>query len=315
MDLIVVDMDCSSLWSVPALERILGAQNDKIIFLNDKVLTTCEYNLMLAGGISEQSITRAFLFTKFQNGIMEYHKKMMHNTLSCASWSVIVLDERSEAYKKPILSSVSNLFYKQNKRFNVLFDDETTLSAAIEEKSLKPKPYPYCIIATKQNSALVERMQSLLQSIYTDWHFETHVGLQIDDYRCADRILIVGYEDQDYMVPALENYAETVRIWLGLPTGKNKEVYVQKRARHILQQLNDCGWNIGDLRDKIFASVLLYEEYFQSLRQDCLSTISLQNDDCFILWDRYGLPLTNRAYEDTRFIETFLKEQCCLSDI
>lgn len=306
MDLVIVDGDCRNTWSLSGLERLLDASHDTIWFCEDVVLGEHNYNAASAAqteiGISFE---KAILVTKLQNGVMNYHRKMIHNT-DCKRWLIVIVGKTSDIYKEQYCNAFNSIL-SDSIRYEIVFDNSPELKIVREIKKEVVNDQLFCVIATRSDAQFAENVHKILQSVYPDWRFECHVGMEEDDYRHADIILVIGRTGEDYMVPPAKENFRRVRIWLDVPCG------VKTQKVDIIDQMNQSGWNLGNRR--IWSSCLANEILLQELNHGELSREALCTDDRFVMWDRYGLPLSAYAYESPEQAETFLRCQCCFPDL
>ncbi len=307
MNLIIVDGDCRNLWSMPELERLLDAGGDTLWFCEDVVLRERDYNAASAAKAAIGAVfEKAVLLTKLQNGVMDYHKKMLRNTVGCKRWLIVIVGEISGIYKAQYRSEINSVL-GNSVRYELVFDNSPALSLALEAKREIVDDRPLCIIATKADASFAEEVQRTLESAWVDWRFECHVGSKTDDYRHADVILIIGRREEDFAVPTTESYASRVQIWLETARGERAD------TRAVLTRMNQSGWNLGQRR--IWSSNLVNEILLQELQKGNSSIQAICTDDRFVMWDKYGLPLSAQDYEATEHAEAFLRDACCFPSL
>lgn len=303
MDLVIVDGDCSNLWTLPELERRLDAGRDTVWFCEDAVLREHGYNAAAAAQAAiGASFEKAILVTRLQNGVMSYHRQMLRNTVGCKRWLIVIVGEASDIYKEQYRNEINSTL-GESVRYEVIFDNPSELRLALEAKREVVDDRPFCVIATRSDARFAEDVRKTLESAYADWRFECHIGMEEDGYKHADVILVIGRSEEDCAVPPAKENASRVRIWLESPRGgKAQEV-------HVIDRMNQSGWNLGGRR--IWSSCLANEILLQELDNGEISRESLCADDRFVMWDRYGLPLPAYAYESAEQAEAFLRCQCC----
>lgn len=310
MDLIIVDGDCQSMWSVSELERLLDAKQDAIWFFNDSTLREKKFNAYAAADVpAEQSVEKGILITKLQNGVLKYHKEMLRNTFGCKFWIIAVMDGGAVAYREQYCEALDSALNALEIRYEIIFEDSPLLSLTAEEKKEPAIGLPYCIIATSRDEQLAACVRDVLKSSLPEWRFECHVGQTEDEYKRADFVLIVGRDVEDCLVPAVRVNTGRVRIWLSLRRGED----CSERAVQVKNGMNAHGWNLGDR--KLFGSCLEYETLLAEFERGEISVETLSVDERFVIWDRYGLPLPEHAYWKAEKVETFLRSQCCLAHI
>lgn len=305
MDLVIVDGDCRNLWTRIELESLLDAGRDVIWYCEDAVLRKHGYNAAAAAQAAIGAVfEKAVLVTKLQNGMMDYHRQMLRNTVGCKRWLIAVVGEASGIYKEQYRNEINSIL-GGSVRYEVLFDDPSELKLALEAKREVVDDRPFCIIATKSDAKLAEDVRKTLESAYADWRFECHVGMKEDGYRHADVILVVGQSEDDFAVPPAKENASRVRAWLETPRGSAPGTGEDR----VVGSMNRSGWNLSGLR--MWGSCLTNEILLQELDHGETSREVLCADDRFVMWDRYGLPLPAYAYELAEQAEAFLRSQCC----
>lgn len=303
MDLVIVDGDCRNLWTLPELEQLLDANHDIIWFCEDAVLRERGYNATAAAQAAiGASFEKIILVTRLQNGVMNYHRQMFRNTVGCKCWLIVIVGESSDIYREQYCNAINSIL-GETVRYEIIFDEPSEMKLALEAKREVVDDRPFCVIATRADARFAEDVRKTLESVYTGWRFECHVGMEKDVYRHADIILVIGRSEEDCAVPPAKENAGCVRIWIeALRSSKAQEV-------HVIDRMNRSGWNLGNRR--IWSSCLANEILLQELDNGEISREALCADDRFIMWDRYGLPLPACAYESVDQAEAFLRCQCC----
>lgn len=315
MDLIVVDGDCASLWDIDTLKKLLDCKEDCVWYFEDKAMREHGYNIADAVGITpENEIAKGILLTKARNGIMTYHKKIIKNTVGCKYWIIAILDEDNKNYRRQIGTGLDFALKEIPVQYEMVFDDSDRLEITAKEKKEIADIRPCCVIATKHDKELAEQVRNFLAARNGNWKIECHVGFEEDSYKHTDIILIVGRESEDYFVPQTEVKMSRVLIWIDLPVGKAENSYINQKAQSILKEMNEHGWNISNTGSNVLGSCLSYEFLFAELEAGKINTETLRSDDNFVMWDSFGLPLTDEAYKNADLVRKFLREHCCLID-
>lgn len=302
MNLVIVDGDCRNLWTLPELEHLLDAGRDTVWFCEDAALREHGYNAVAAAQAAiGASFEKAVLVTKLQNGVMGYHKQMLRNTVGCKRWLIVIVGAVSGLYREQYCNEINSVL-GDAVRYEIIFDDPAEMKLALEAKNEVVDDRFFCVIATRSDAQLAEDVRKTLGSVYADWRFECHVGMDQDDYRHADIILVIGRNEEDCAVPPAKENASRVRIWLETPRSRDTE------GVRVIDRMNKNGWNLGNRR--IWSSCLTNEILLQELDHGEISREALCSDDRFVMWDRYGLPLPACAYESADQAEEFLRRQC-----
>lgn len=316
MDLIIVDGDCLNLWNVPELERLLDAGNDTVWFFDDAALRDNQYNIYAAAHIPYGTfVEKGILLTKFRNGIMKYHRDMLLHTFGCKRWMIVVVDEVSPVYRKQYSAGIDSALSGTGIRYEIIFDDSAKLEETIRVKQELMDARPLCVICTGGDAGLAEDVRSVLAVQNDEWRFECHTGLQEDMYRHAEIILIAGRSEEDFMVPPASANTGRVRIWADIGRESAGGARFRDKMRNILRKMNETGWNLGQTENRIYGSCLECELLLTELLKGEISVEGLCMDERFVMWDEYGLPLTEKSYGDSDVVMDFLKKQCCLRDV
>lgn len=302
MNLVIVDGDCRNLWTLPELERLLDASHDTVWFCVDAALREHGYNAAAAAQAAiGASFEKAVLVTKLQNGVMDYHRKMLCGTAGCKRWLIVIVGAANGIYREQYCNEINSVLGDEV-RYEIIFDDPSEMKLALEAKKEAVDDRFFCIIATKSDARLAEDVRKTLESVYEDWRFECHVGMEQDDYRHADVILVVGRSEEDCAVPPAKENASRMRIWLETPRSREAD------GARVIDRMNRNGWNLG--RRRVRSSCLTNEILLQELDHGEISREALCTDDRFVMWDRYGLPLPAHAYGSAEQAEEFLRCQC-----
>ncbi|MCM1297847.1 MAG: hypothetical protein NC311_20095, partial [Muribaculaceae bacterium] len=217
MDLVIVDGDCRSLWTLLELERLLDAGHDTIWFCEDAVLREHGYNAAAAAQAAiGASFEKAILVTQLQNGVMDYHRQMFWNTVGCKRWLIVIVRDASGIYREQYCNEINSTL-GESIRYEIIFDDSPELKFALEAKQEVVDDRPFCIITTRSDAQFAMDVRKTLESAYMNWRFECHVGRKEDGYRHADVILVIGRDEDDYVVPPAKENASRVRIWSETP--------------------------------------------------------------------------------------------------
>lgn len=316
MDLIIVDGDCLGLWNVPGLERLLDAGKDTVWFFDDAVLRDNQYNVYAAAQIPYGTfVEKGILLTKLRNGFMKYHREMLSRTFSCKRWMIVVVDEMSPAYREQYCAGIDSALSGTGIRYEVIFDDSSKLEEAARVKQELIDASPLCVICTGRDAGLAEDVRSVLAAQNDEWRFECHTGLREDLYRYAELILIVGRSEEDYMVPPASANTGRVRIWADIGRESAGGARFRDKMRNILRKMNETGWNLGLSENRFYGSCLECELLLTELLKGDISAEGLCKDERFVMWDKYGLPLTEKSYGDSDMAVDFLKKQCCLRNV
>lgn len=311
MNLVIVDADSKNSYASEDIFSLLGISDVTIWNLDDQKLANENYLLEAATGIPG-GFSRVVLLTKASHGIMNYHKKMIRSNPSIKYWIVTLPDTTYVAEKKQILSEISEMFQRQNIRYAVLFDDQNTLKdTALMLKEAVPEK-PQCVLFFSTETPTVSFIIQTLKISYQDWDVLLNPDNMDWVEKYADKILLFADDLINFKSLAKINNQDRIFTWVEAELGsisQEKEKIVKNTSR----LMDECGFSLTREDTHILCGFSQYELFCAEIEAEAYSYTALRNNDAFVMWDEYGLPLLNKQYEDTN-MKQFLAEHCVLAD-
>lgn len=311
MDLVIVDADSKNSYSSIDISCLLGSSDLVIWNLDDQKLADENYRLEAVAGASS-GFSKVILLTKASHGIMYYHKKMIRSNPSVKYWIVTLLDTIFVAEQQQILSDISEIFQHQNLRYAVLFDDPKTLkeTALILKETIPEKPQ--CVLFFDTETPSVSNIVQSLKTANQDWDVLLNPDSIAWVEKYADRILLFAEDLDKFKSLAKINNADRIFVWVEteLGTVSQQKEQIVKNMSHLMDKY---GFSLTREDTHILCGFSHYELYRAEIESGAYFYTALRNNDTFVMWDEYGLPLLNKQYEDTN-LKQFLTERCVLVD-
>lgn len=313
MNLVIVDTDFQKEKTVEQLRTLLGGQDTVVWFLDGFALQETGYALRGLTGLPEGgTIEKAVFLTRLTKGTMRYHSLLLKENPWIPCWIISILDVTFEMHKQQFLSAFDAALQGERIRYDILFDDSEKLEqTAAALKSDFGAGYR-CVVHTAGEKELAEKAADVVRRIQPEWEVLCCPEDFLAACKTAERILLVGREAEDYLLPPVTVRTDRVYLWAEMPMGGNaKEARIQK-AGEISKAMEAKGWDLSGYERRTLAGLLSYERLHCDLEEERISVQALRGSEKFVMWDEYGLPLPDAAYEDNLRMEEFLRENCCL---
>ena len=311
MNLLIVDADSKNSYAAEELSSCLGIADLTIWYLDDKKLAEEEYLLDAVTGVSG-GFLRVILLTKASHGIMNYHKKMIRSNPTVNYWVITLSETLYAAEQQQILLEVSEIFQQQNKRYAVLFDDPITLkktSAVLKEEIPEKKQ---CVLFFTHETSIVNHIVDALTINNPDWDILCNPKNADWVEKYADRILLFEEGLHNFKDLAKINNSERIFVWAEAEIGTVK-YQKEKLVNHTSSLMEECGFSLTREEDHILCGFSQFELFYAEIESGAYSYTALKNNDAFVMWNEYGLPLLNKQYEDAN-MKFFLNEHCILKN-
>ena len=305
MDLLIVDYDCKLLIENNGME--FRSQAIKVIYLDSELLSE---DLTINNSIMRE-VTRCVILTRFSGGVKKYHWDIISKNSMVKHWIISIIDLDQDIYKEQFLKQVDTLLFGPVVFYEVIFD---TAKNFMQTKRVLDKPMKMkkkCMVISK-NVQLAKNAADIFKRYLKEWEIEIPQIKSSDDYQYADAVLIVGEKGSECAVIAPKVGVRKRKIWINrrfLNKDEKEEMFEQ-----LEQHMNANGWNIADYSDKTYFSDLLYEDFREKLYRNEISYLSLCEQEDFVVWDKYGLPLIREGYTEET-VTDFLEKQTCFSKI
>lgn len=287
MDLFIVDYDCQRL--MQDSEGVFITSETKMVYLGDENISgDFELNNFII-----KNVTRCIILTRFLGGVKKYHWDIVSKNSTIKHWVISIINLEQDVYEKQLLKQVDNLLFDLDVFYEVVFDTSEDLAQTKRILSRSAKTKRKCIIASK-NIQLAENAAGIFKRYLEGWDIEIPKIKNSNDYQYADAVLVVGENETDCAVAAPEIGLNKRRIWINQRLINNDEK--DTMFDRLEEAMNANGWNIADYSSKTYFSDLLYESFMEQLHSGEMSCISLSEQEDFVIWDAYGLPLTREGY-------------------
>ncbi|MCM1285017.1 MAG: hypothetical protein NC213_04350 [Acetobacter sp.] len=306
-NIILVDYDCKEIWKdKESIKDIISENCEEVVFLEDLK----DYSLE---EFKNSRIQKCFLLTKFKNGAMRYHDDLVLKNPYFKCWFVVALDCHSDYFKSQFVSQVDSLFYAKNLMYHIIFDDKRLIETIKECKRELDSKKKFFIVS--KNKKIINRCENIMTKYLSqnDWDIITYDDILSDTYNIAEKILVVGETSEDFVINPPVYNKRRVKLWLNIPIGQPFDI-TMKSISEIQVKMNECGWNIADYSHCTYYSNEIYEEFLSKIRNNEMTYLSLKDNDDFVIWDKYLLPISNSEYT-IQNIESFLNDYCCFDKI
>lgn len=309
MNLIIVDYDCAE--TVRRSEPAQKLPDSRLVYLSER--SGSEAVTEAAG---ENGRARVVLLTEMTAGLKSYHLELFRGSSGVSHWVVVILDLTRPAYKKQFIAQIDEAFAGTEAFYEVIFDDSGRLERTTKALSVPPKTDRRCVVVSaSQNRPLIENAAKCLAGYLRGWKLGVPEKVSPEDYRYADAVLIAGEREADCAVAAPETGIRLDRrlIWINqrfaAPHEKDEDFFLDLQSA-----VNESGWNLAGCEKRTYFSDISYEEYYSRLLRGEISASALRENDDFVMWDCYGLPLLKDEYSDEK-VSAFLKENTCFEKI
>lgn len=313
MNLIIVDSDCQSLFrNEEHVKDLLKDSDALVLFLEiNSELAKQQYSLDELVDITK--FHRCIFLTELSGGLKEYHKLLVQNNAGIQHWVISILDIAHQNYKEQFFHHIDSMLAETDVLYRVIFDQSVSLQRTCEECRKTIYEKSTCLLVSK-DEVLAAKVKELLAMRKPDCDFLLRSELSEEESYDAKVILVLGNTMEDILFAPIKYGLNRIHIWMNLElVGQNKS-QIKSRLNDIRKQLTEQGWNFFEDSFNLHCSNLKYEHFcFKWLNQE-VSAASFKNDDTFILWDRYGLPLLEQEYTD-KTIQDFFDDNCCFAQI
>ena len=253
-------------------------------------------------------IKRCIFITLLPSGIMQYHEDFIAANKHIMSWIISVCNVEHEPYRIQYKKQIEGLFYNIKTSYEIIFDISSSLRATMTacEKPIKEKLF-FCIISG--NKMISKAAESIFQMYLPTWEVKS---ASVNEVQYADAVLIIGKDENDYNIPAPAKKMGWRFVWINEinATKEKKEDLLEK----IDTMLSKCNWEFADFHNSVFLGDLQFEKLYYQFKNGETSDIMLKNDDSFVMWDEFGLPVLLKDYNNKN-IKSFFEKNCCICKI
>lgn len=311
MDLVIVDVDSKNSYASEDISSLFGIPNLTVWYLNAQELADKDYLLEAVTGVSG-GFMRVVLLTKASHGIMRYHTKMVKSNPDVKYWVISIPDSFAAAERKQIQTDMNEAFQCNNTRYAIIFDNERTLlkTAEILKEDFPEKPQ--CVLYYKQENPVVDNIINVIKIKKPEWDILCNPENDSWIEKYADRILLFSDSVSKFEFVAQFNNIDRVFIWIEGELGTVESEKVNS-IKSVSLEMDNCGFCMLRKGERILYGYSPYELFLAEIESGAYSYLALKNKETFIMWDKYGLPLLNKQYEDAN-VKQFLTERCVLAD-
>lgn len=238
----------------------------------------------------------------FHGGPKKYQVEFMEKSRDIRHWIIVILDV------PPVFGPIVAKWKQINGRVSADILPETKNGPSVKERlgALLKKDRKKCLVIYKSRKEGAEQLTRLLGSRIKNWTFEAVPGESLPEKAGeAGRYLLLGREERDFWLPPVK----TDSLWgiLLFLDCERDQVYKFYHGDQILKRavinMKEEGWEISrDFRRFVVSSI-----FFEEIRSRREQQTGEKEGERFVMWDRYGLPLSGKMYTEER-MEKFLEQ-------
>ncbi len=313
MNLIIVDADCKFSCTEEQIRSCFPSADLTVWYLDDLELMENEYDLCTVTG-SDEPYAKVLLLTRLSHGIMGYHRKLVEKNSDIHCWVVTMPDCMTSAEKKQMETEINGIFYKKNTRYVVLSDDMTTwerTSAVLQEKIPEK---PQCAIFFNEETSVTRNIMEALKIEKPDWEVLCNPENRDWVEKYADKILLFPGKQECFESLSGLNHTGRIYVWTEAKTGA---FYLQEKAERIqevMEWLKSCNLSLIQAEEQVLYGLSELERFQAEIKAGKNSYMALKNNENFVMWDEYGLPLCDSQYDEEN-IKDFLDRQSVLKKL
>ena len=280
---------------------LIGFKSDKVkVYRIDDLAKSKSYKL-------KDDIKRCVFITHLSSGLMQYHHQFTDENKHIVSWIFSVYDVKNELYRKSYREQLDTLFFKKNASYDVFFDNSEEFFQT-KKACLCPIKEKLMLCVFSKNNSLKEEVINVLQKYIPTWDIKS------EDNNGADAMIVVGENESDFDIEAPEKRPGRRFVWINKAyydfSDEGREYYLKT----IEQMLLENNWGFCDFGQSCFYSSIWQEKMGYQYKTGEISEAGLRNEDNFVMWDEYGLPIPQEDYTDER-ITVFFEKNCCFYKI
>lgn len=313
MKLVIVDSDISASVDVKAL---LALEDIYIWNINTEELSENGYDLQnVLLDIEYDKIEQAALLSKFSSGVVKYHTAMLKKSAGIPFWTIVALDNEYQAVQKQMISVFEANLAAKEIRYRVIFDKSDAL---LKTNTTLAKSVParrwVCLIS-KNDPETANRLAEYIVEAKPDWECVICSDTNECDLDTADRIVVIGNEISDFNFKPVQYGLDRLYFWFEIKIGEPITSKFTDKKQVLVDSLISSGWNMASQAKHMLSGISKFEKIKYDLDTKAAALESLVNDEDFVMWDKYGLPVSSDTYKDTTVVYKFLEEHCCIDKI
>lgn len=296
MNVIIIDSDCRKCFPQAEMVKIL---------LND---SQCVVHYLDPIHLPElESECRCVLLTALHSGVQKYHHDLIVSNPQVRNWLISIVNVCFKSEQSQLLENIDTVLSDNKISYRVLFDDAVTLERTAAVCACPVQSKKTCMVVSG-DSFLAQHFAKTVGRYLKEWNVMYVSSEEEKLYESADVVVAVGNKKEDFFLAAPRYGMGRYYAWVQCSV--QNAAQLRKTA---YDTLTEYGWNLSSI-DNVYASILELEEYSRQLDMGELSAFELINDENFVIWDKYGLPLKSQDY-CTEEVCAFLNRQCCFHNL
>ncbi len=313
MNFVVIDSDSklrSQFKNEEELKKLLGDTKCKVYYLENSKLSKSEYKLSSAFDVHE--FDRLIFITSFPSGIMSYHRKLFINNSEFKKLTITIVNTEDEVYQEQIVNELDSILADEKVLYNILLDSCDTMSLTAKECKKKVNTQKLLTVVSKKRN-LAKMTAEIFGKLLSKWQVNFTDNPDDEIYDDSNLVLLVGEQTEDFNFKAPKSGMGKYLVWYNVNKLGYDDAYLSDIKYSIKECLLDLGWNIHYNCD-IYLSNIIYEDISVNILTKTCSISSLVGNKNFVMWDRFGLPLTNSQQDDSEILG-FINRICCFETI
>lgn len=297
MNVIIIDSDCKRYFPQADYIKMLLKDPQCIVYYLDPMQP-----------LQVEDNCRCVLITAMSSGLNKYHRDWIIANPQVRRWLISIVNVSFKSEQEQLLDSIGTALAGTKISYNILFDDYTTLEKTVAICSTPVKEKKMCFIVSK-NQVLANQFTEILAPYLKKWEI-VHTSQNVEQfYQLADVIIVVGEKKEDFVLQPPKCNMGRLYAWIGCM----EQSASQQLCGMAYEILTENNWNLDSIRN-VYTSSLEFEKYYYKINREGMSVLELKNDEEFVIWDEYGLPLKNKDYS-SELICLFLNNQCCFEKL
>lgn len=295
MNVVLIDSDCKKY--VPDEDAAAGLLR----------VDACQVQFLDAGRLPQLAAgCRCVLVTGLGGGMKQYHRALILQNPQVRRWVFCVLGVSLKSERAQLSESVETAMAESKTPYTIVFDESATLAQTAQLCQQPVREKKRCVVASN-NASLAQRCAQALARELPGWDVAAVSEAFETQYETADVIVAAGERETDFELIAPQFGMGRVYAWISRRGPQRAGA-----GRAAFEMLTGCGWNLSAA--DVSSSDLQLEDYAYGVRQGQRSAEDLRNDENFVLWDAYGLPVRSRDHTGEA-IRDFLERQCCFQEL
>lgn len=248
--------------------------------------------------IPENISVRGIVLTQLNSGFLAYHLELIDRHPEIQHWIVCVAAQTGEAVQQTLRKHFAADMASRNTYCEIFFDDTPDLKQLKAALEIPAKSAKKCVIVS-QDAKLAESVGAVLREYLPKWEV---IDGTAPDYRYCDAVIAVGNRLEELCVPCPQGETIKKYFWLQTRSPKNA-AWRREQSDKLKEMMNEHGWNLSDYRSRTGFSNLLHEHSLLQIQHGEMHPMALLSETQFVMWDDYGLPIPQSAWNDTQILD------------